>query len=224
MDPREAHRRGAPWFGLLTRSDFLDQLHERFLRDEGPEQGWLAFIDLDKMKWTNDRFGRAAGEARLALVADVVRRNAREPRLGTRFFGKVFLVWVPEATEDEVLVLVEALHQDERGKIERLDEVRETSRLSVARLPRPATPLSDTALMTNAHNEPTLAAELRALTGEALDEKLKEAKEELFNLRFQNATGQLDNTARLQTVRREIARIYTVQRERELGIIEAVEA
>jgi large subunit ribosomal protein L29 len=68
------------------------------------------------------------------------------------------------------------------------------------------------------------AAELRTLPGDALDEKLKEAKEELFNLRFQNATGQLDNTARLRAVRREIARIYTVQRERELGIIEAVEA
>ena len=68
------------------------------------------------------------------------------------------------------------------------------------------------------------AAELRALPDDALDEKLKEAKEELFNLRFQNATGQLDNTARLRQVRREIARIYTVQRERELGIIEAVEA
>ena len=68
----------------------------------------------------------------------------------------------------------------------------------------------------------TTAAELRALDAEALEEKLKEAKEELFNLRFQNATGQLDNTARLKTVRREIARIYTVLRERELGIIEAV--
>ena len=68
------------------------------------------------------------------------------------------------------------------------------------------------------------AAELRGLPGDALDEKLKEAKEELFNLRFQNATGQLDNTARLKSVRREIARIYTVQRERELGIVEAVEA
>jgi large subunit ribosomal protein L29 len=68
------------------------------------------------------------------------------------------------------------------------------------------------------------AAELRALSGDVLDEKLKEAKEELFNLRFQNATGQLDNTARLRAVRREIARIYTVQRERELGIVEAVEA
>jgi large subunit ribosomal protein L29 len=68
------------------------------------------------------------------------------------------------------------------------------------------------------------AAELRTLTGEALAEKLQEAKEELFNLRFQNATGQLDNTARLRAVRREIARIYTVQRERELGIIEAVDA
>ena len=67
------------------------------------------------------------------------------------------------------------------------------------------------------------AAELRALPGDVLDEKLKEAKEELFNLRFQNATGQLDNTARLRAVRREIARIYTVQRERELGIVEAVE-
>ena len=68
------------------------------------------------------------------------------------------------------------------------------------------------------------AAELRALPGDVLDEKLKEAKEELFNLRFQNATGQLDNTARLRAVRREIARIYTVQRERELGIVEAVDA
>jgi large subunit ribosomal protein L29 len=70
----------------------------------------------------------------------------------------------------------------------------------------------------------TSAAELRALDAEALEIKLREAKEELFNLRFQNATGQLDNTARLKTVRREIARIYTVIRERELGIIEAVDA
>ncbi len=70
----------------------------------------------------------------------------------------------------------------------------------------------------------TTAAELRALNAEDLEEKLKEAKEELFNLRFQNATGQLDNSARLKTVRREIARIYTVVRERELGIIEAVDA
>jgi large subunit ribosomal protein L29 len=70
----------------------------------------------------------------------------------------------------------------------------------------------------------TSAAELRALDAEALESKLREAKEELFNLRFQNATGQLDNSARLKTVRREIARIYTVIRERELGIIEAVEA
>ena len=70
----------------------------------------------------------------------------------------------------------------------------------------------------------TSAAELRALDAESLEEKLRDAKEELFNLRFQNATGQLDNTARLKTVRREIARIYTVIRERELGIIEAVDA
>lgn len=58
--------------------------------------------------------------------------------------------------------MVEALHQRSPDKIERLDEVRAANRLAVARLPRPATPLSDTALMTNAHNEPTLAAELRA--------------------------------------------------------------
>jgi large subunit ribosomal protein L29 len=70
----------------------------------------------------------------------------------------------------------------------------------------------------------TTAAELRGLDAEALETKLREAKEELFNLRFQNATGQLDNTARLKTVRRDIARIYTVLSERELGIIEAVEA
>jgi len=70
----------------------------------------------------------------------------------------------------------------------------------------------------------TTAAELRAVNAEDLAEKLAEAKEELFNLRFQNATGQLDNTARLRAVRKDIARIYTVMRERELGIVEEVEA
>jgi large subunit ribosomal protein L29 len=65
----------------------------------------------------------------------------------------------------------------------------------------------------------TTAAELRALAGDTLEEKLREAKEELFNLRFQNATGQLDNTARLRAERRDIAGIYTVMRERELGIV-----
>jgi superfamily II DNA or RNA helicase/HKD family nuclease len=58
--------------------------------------------------------------------------------------------------------LVEKLHQREPGKIERLAEIMPASQLGTQRLPRPATPLSDTALMTNAQNEPTLAAELRA--------------------------------------------------------------
>ena len=66
----------------------------------------------------------------------------------------------------------------------------------------------------------TTAAELRGVSAEDLAEKLAEAKEELFNLRFQNATGQLDNTARLRAVRKDIARIYTIMRERELGIVE----
>jgi large subunit ribosomal protein L29 len=64
----------------------------------------------------------------------------------------------------------------------------------------------------------TTASELRELTDEELVLRLKEAKEELFNLRFQMATGQLDNNRRLRTVRREIARVYTVMRERELGL------
>ncbi len=59
---------------------------------------------------------------------------------------------------------------------------------------------------------------LRGFDDERLLEELRKAKEELFNLRFQNATGQLDNHRRLQTVRRDIARIYTVMRERELGL------
>ena len=62
------------------------------------------------------------------------------------------------------------------------------------------------------------AAELRELNDADLIDRLKESKEELFNLRFQMATGQLDNNRRLRTVRREIARIYTVMRERELGL------
>ena len=64
----------------------------------------------------------------------------------------------------------------------------------------------------------TSAGELRELTDDDLTEKLRESKEELFNLRFQMATGQLDNNRRLRTVRREIARIYTVLNERELGL------
>lgn len=62
------------------------------------------------------------------------------------------------------------------------------------------------------------AAELRELSDEELVQRVREAKEELFNLRFQMATGQLDNNRRLRTVRRDIARIYTIMRERELGL------
>ena len=64
----------------------------------------------------------------------------------------------------------------------------------------------------------TTALELRALEDDELSAKLREAKEELFNLRFQAATGQLESHGRLRSVRKEIARIYTVLRERELGI------
>ncbi|HEY4018478.1 MAG TPA: 50S ribosomal protein L29 [Pseudonocardiaceae bacterium] len=64
----------------------------------------------------------------------------------------------------------------------------------------------------------TSATELRELTDEELVLRLRESKEELFNLRFQMATGQLDNNRRLRTVRHDIARVYTVMRERELGL------
>ena len=64
----------------------------------------------------------------------------------------------------------------------------------------------------------TAAADLREQTRDELVEKLREAKEELFNLRFQMATGQMDNNRRLRAVRQDIARIYTILRERELGL------
>lgn len=64
----------------------------------------------------------------------------------------------------------------------------------------------------------TPAHELRELNNEELTTRLREAKEELFNLRFQMATGQLSNNRRLGVVKRDIARIYTVLRERELGL------
>jgi large subunit ribosomal protein L29 len=67
----------------------------------------------------------------------------------------------------------------------------------------------------------TPAVELRGLEDDELITKLKESKEELFNLRFQSATGQLDNNKRLLAVRHDIARIYTVMRERELGLTSA---
>ena len=60
--------------------------------------------------------------------------------------------------------------------------------------------------------------ELDELNDVDLETKLREAKEELFNLRFQAATGQLESHGRLRSVKKDIARIYTVVRERELGI------
>ncbi|MBE1874283.1 50S ribosomal protein L29 [Myceligenerans pegani] len=63
-----------------------------------------------------------------------------------------------------------------------------------------------------------LPVDLDGMDDETLVAKLKESKEELFNLRFQSATGQLESHGRLKAVRRDIARIYTILRERELGI------
>ena len=64
----------------------------------------------------------------------------------------------------------------------------------------------------------TTAAELRAASREDLNKRVVELKEELFTLRFQAATGQLESHGRLRAVRKDIARIYTVLTERELGI------
>jgi large subunit ribosomal protein L29 len=68
------------------------------------------------------------------------------------------------------------------------------------------------------------AAELRLLNRSELDTKVTELKEELFTLRFQAATGQLESHGRLRAVRKDIARIYTVLTERELGIIDDPDA
>jgi large subunit ribosomal protein L29 len=65
---------------------------------------------------------------------------------------------------------------------------------------------------------PSKAAELRELPDEELYVRIESAKEELFNLRFQLATGQLDNIARLQELRHDVARLATVLREREIEL------
>ncbi|EFQ24053.1 LSU ribosomal protein L29P [Aminomonas paucivorans DSM 12260] len=65
------------------------------------------------------------------------------------------------------------------------------------------------------------AKELRALSPEELREKHRQSKEELFNLRFQSAVGQLTNTSRIREVKRTIARILTVLRDKETGEVAA---
>ena len=70
---------------------------------------------------------------------------------------------------------------------------------------------------------PSRATELRELDDDTLVTRLTEAREELFNLRFQLVTGQLDNSARVGDVKREIARIHTLLREREIEAAEALE-
>lgn len=62
--------------------------------------------------------------------------------------------------------------------------------------------------------------EIRDLSAEELDAQLKNSKQELFNLRFQLVTGQLDNPMRIRDVKRTIARIKTIMREREMGGVE----
>ena len=64
------------------------------------------------------------------------------------------------------------------------------------------------------------AHELRGLSRDQLNSKVLELKEELFGLRFQSATGQLESHGRLREVRKDIARVYTVLQERNLGIID----
>ena len=71
---------------------------------------------------------------------------------------------------------------------------------------------------------PSPTVELRELNDGELIQRLLEAKEEHFNLRFQHATGQLDNTARLGDVRRDIARLQTLLREREIRAAEGSDA
>ena len=70
----------------------------------------------------------------------------------------------------------------------------------------------------------TKVGDLRELADDDLAAKLAEAKEELFNLRFQAATGQLESHGRLRAVRKDIARLYTIMRERELGIVHVEDA
>jgi large subunit ribosomal protein L29 len=65
------------------------------------------------------------------------------------------------------------------------------------------------------------ANELRDMTDEELDEKLRETRQQLFNLRFQHATGQLDNPRKLRQVRHDIARIFTIRGERAMNSPEA---
>ena len=65
------------------------------------------------------------------------------------------------------------------------------------------------------------AEELRKLTYKELGEQLDDSKEELFNLRFQLVTNQLDNTARIKEVKRDIARVYTVMRSQEIAAWES---
>ena len=65
---------------------------------------------------------------------------------------------------------------------------------------------------------PMKAEEIRAMTGDELQKKLADLKAELFNLRFQLATGQLDNPTRVKAVRRDIARVQTIMHEREAKI------
>ena len=66
-------------------------------------------------------------------------------------------------------------------------------------------------------------AELRQIDDDELERRLTEAREELFNLRFQHVTGQLDNYARLGDMKKEVARINTILRDREIAAAEALE-
>jgi large subunit ribosomal protein L29 len=68
------------------------------------------------------------------------------------------------------------------------------------------------------------ANEVRDLSDTELETRLTEAKQELFNLRFQNVTGQLDNSARISQVRKNVARIETILRQREIAAAEATES
>ena len=98
------------------------------------------------------------------------------------------------------------------------DVAREAMRLAIHKLPMKA--VSSSARQVRSDGEDRDRRRAARLDGDELDKKVTELKEELFTLRFQAATGQLESHGRLRAVRKDIARIYTVLQERELGIIE----
>ena len=170
------------------------------------EAHWITNRQIEAARVAKTRYMRRGGRVFITIFPDKpITKKPAETRMGS---GKGNPEeWVAVVKPGRIMFEISGVSEE---------IAREALRLAQHKLPI-KTKIVARADQQNGEDKSMKPAEIRALSDEQLAEKLKECRAELFNLRFQMATSQLDNTARVKTVKKDIARVLTEQRAREIA-------